>query len=520
MKDILILDCTLRDGGYINDWNWKNDIAKDIIKTLSKANVDIVEVGFLRNVDEFDPNITVANRIEELNTFLPSKKTSKNVLYSAMAMCSNYDISKLSDYSGEGISLIRITAHDYDINEGLEFAKKVQNKGYKVSINPINIMGYSDEQLISIIKKVNEIVPFQFSIVDTFGSMKRRDLDRIVSIVDHNLDKTIRLGLHLHENMSLSFSLAQNFFDKHIDRPISIDGSLYGMGRTPGNLPIELIADYLNEYSDMAYDIDYMMDSILDYIMPLRGVSNWGYSPSYFLSAKYNLHRNYAEFYLAKGDLTFRDINHILAQFDKDRNTVFDEKYAEQCYMDYKNALIDDKNAFSELKKKLGDKEILLLAPGKTIVDNMAEVKEFIAIKKPVVISINFEPNEYVIDYSFFSNSKRYEKYRDTAAKKIVTSNIKVENCAYAINHNRIGSAFEMGYNSYVLLIKLLREIGISHVAVAGADGFKPGNDNYFTGMYNIDNDKRTGNFNKAIKKAIGSIGMDVEYITPSLYKD
>jgi 4-hydroxy 2-oxovalerate aldolase len=101
------------------------------------------------------------------------------------------------------------------------FAQTVKDKGYKLSINPINIMGYTDEKILWIIEQVNKIQPYQFSIVDTFGSMKRRDLDRIVSLVDNNLNKNIRVALHLHENMALSCSLAQKFVDKHLARPVA-----------------------------------------------------------------------------------------------------------------------------------------------------------------------------------------------------------------------------------------------------------------------------------------------------------
>lgn len=319
--DLNLLDCTLRDGGYVNDWQWGFQRAKEIIQSLVRADINVVEVGFLRNVDVYNPDITVCNHIEELNKLLPNH--SGNTMFSAMAMRSNYDIKKLSPYSGTGIEMIRITAHDYDIADGMDFAREVKTKGYKLSINPINIMGYSDDRILWILKQVNKIQPYQFSIVDTFGSMKRRDLDRIVSLVDNNLDRNIRVALHLHENMSLSCCLAQNFVDKHLNRPVAIDGSLMGMGRIPGNLPIELIADYLNEYADKAYNIDYLMDAIQDYIAPIKQEAEWGYTPAYFLSARFNLHRNYAEHYLNKGDLTNRDINHILARFDNDKKKPF-----------------------------------------------------------------------------------------------------------------------------------------------------------------------------------------------------
>ena len=107
---------------------------------------------------------------------------------------------------------------------------------------------------------------------------------------------------------SLSCCLAQQFVDKHLNRPIAIDGSLLGMGKIPGNLPIELIADYLNDYTDSTYDIDYLMDAIQEYIEPIKGKSEWGYTPGIFFYQPFNLHRNYAEYYLEKGDLSNRDL--------------------------------------------------------------------------------------------------------------------------------------------------------------------------------------------------------------------
>ena len=337
MADIKLLDCTLRDGGYVNSWQWGFGSARRIIQTLTRAGVDVVEVGFLRNVDGYDPDVTVCNTIEELNRLLPDESQRGHTMYSGMAMRSNYDISKLSPYDGHGIEIIRITAHDYDIKDGMDFARRIKELGYKVSINPINIMGYSDKDLLWIFEQVNEIHPWQFSIVDTFGSMRRRDLERIVSMADHNLAPDIRLALHLHENMALSFCLAQEFLDKHLRRDLAVDGSLMGMGRIPGNLPIELIADYMNEYFGGHYNIDDLMDAIQDHIAPIKGECAWGYTPAYFLSAKFNLHRNYAEHYLGKGDLTNRDINHILAAIAPDKKTVFDAAYADTLYTEYKN---------------------------------------------------------------------------------------------------------------------------------------------------------------------------------------
>lgn len=513
--DLKLLDCTLRDGGYVNDWKFGFNCAKDIINRLTKSNIDVVEVGFLRNVEEYDPDVTVCNRIEELNKLLPDD--TGNTMYSAMAMRSNYDINKLSPYSGSGIEMIRITAHDYDIEDGMDFAREVKAKGYKLSINPINIMGYSDERILWIIEQVNQIQPYQFSIVDTFGSMKRRDLDRIVSLVDNNLDRNIRVALHLHENMSLSCCLAQAFIDKHLNRPVAVDGSLMGMGRIPGNLPIELIADYCNDYTGKTYDLDYMMDAIQDYIAPLKGEVNWGYTPAYFLSARFNLHRNYAEHYLNKGDLTIRDINHILARFDDDKKTAFDAAYADSMCEDYKSNWIDDSGSRAELYKLLSNKKVLLIAPGASILTYEAKIKEFIEQENPVVISINFVPESYLVDFAFFSNNKRFSNLESINCKTIITSNLNGKMSDYKIDYNSLSGAFNQGCNSFIMILKLLKEMNTKAIYVAGADGYTENGKNYYS--TNIRTYTKHGNkFNLAVANAIRNLDVRIAFLTPSAY--
>ncbi len=513
--DLKLLDCTLRDGGYVNDWKWGFRRAREIIRALVRASVDVVEVGFLRDVNGYDPDVTVCSYIEELNCLLPEDRGQ--TMFSAMAMRSNYDIAKLSPYNGSGVEMIRVTAHDYDIADGMDFAREVKEKGYKLSINPINIMGYSDERILWILKQVNEIRPYQFSIVDTFGSMKRRDLDRIVSLVDNNLDKDIRVALHLHENMSLSCSLAQNYIDQHLRRPVSVDGSLMGMGRIPGNLPVELIADYLNDYAGKSYDIDYLMDAIQDYIAPLKGESKWGYTPAYFLSARFNLHRNYAEYYLEKGDLTNRDINHILSRFDSSKKTAFDAEYADKLYEEYKNNRIDDIQDRAKLCGILQGKAVLLIAPGASIIEYKGDIQRFISERVPIVIAVNFVPDEYNIDFAFFSNNRRFYKLAKIPCKVIATSNLKGARADFMIDYNSLSGAFTQGCNSLIMLLKLLKDMGTSSITLAGADGYIEGGDNYYNSSIRA-YVEHGSSYNLTVAEAIQNLKVKVCFLTPSAY--
>ena len=123
MNNIKLLDCTLRDGGYINNWEFGFRVIKDIIKKLTESQVDYVEVGFLRDC-EYDPNKALFNNCAEIAPILP--KEHDNVMFTAMALHNKYDISKLEPYDGTTIDTIRVTFHDYDIDEGLLFVEKAK----------------------------------------------------------------------------------------------------------------------------------------------------------------------------------------------------------------------------------------------------------------------------------------------------------------------------------------------------------------------------------------------------------
>ena len=517
MSNVKLLDCTLRDGGYVNDWRWGHAPARDIIHTLTRAGVDVVEVGFLRNVAGYDPGVTVCNTIEELNRLLPPAAEQGGTLYSGMAMRSNYDIAKLSEYRGSGISVIRITAHEYDIREGMDFAREVKARGYKLAINPINIMGYSDKDLLWILEEVNRIHPWQFSIVDTFGSMRRRDLERIVSLADHNLAPDIRLGLHLHENMALSFCLAQEFIEKHLARDVTVDASLMGMGRIPGNLPIELMADYLNENCGGHYELDELMDAIQDHIAPLKGQTAWGYTPAYFLSARFNLHRNYAEHYLNKGDLTNRDINHLLSAVDPGKKAVFDAAYADRLYDEYQRRAIDDEAALAALKAAFGAKTVRVLAPGASLATPQGQAAAA-AAPADVTVSANFVPGGGLPapDYVFFTNNKRYEKQGALPCPAILTSNL--QGSGLTVRYDRLTGTDALGANSVVMLLRLLRLCGAKQVLLAGADGYRPDAPAYADASLHT-HTGRGAAYNAAMAGAIRAAGVPVRFLTPSEYE-
>lgn len=521
MKRDKLLDCTLRDGGYINDWNFGFHTIKDIIKKLVSSQVDYVEVGFLRNCD-YDRDKVLFNNCAEIAPILPDKRD--NTMFTAMALHNKYDINKLEPYDGKTIDAIRVTFHDYDIDEGLSFIQKAQNKGYKVFCNPINIMGYSDEMLLKLFQKVNQIQPYAFSIVDTFGSMMKSDLQRIYSLVEHNLDGSIVIGLHLHENLALSYSLAQEFIAmKSAGRKSVIDASMMGMGRVPGNLCMELIMDYMNKNQGGTYDVNPVLDGIDDHIAQLKQIEPWGYSTAYALSAKYNLHRNYAEFLLGKGRLRAKQINQILAGIEEHKKTAYDKEYIESLYEGFQNHEVDDQELIQQLKEQWQDRSILILAPGASIVTQKVQIDQFIAEKNPVIISANFIPEIYKQDYAFYSNAMRYSAIEDKhdVNDLLVTSNL-MDVCSNESMLNYADLCFDdkgKSDNCVIMLMRLMIRLGKNQVYVAGFDGYQSKGCNYISSyMANQhtkgqeENIRNTGYVADIRKK------LEVIFLTPSLY--
>ena len=199
--------------------------------------------------------------------------------------------------------------------------------GYICSLNLINTPGSALEELEVFIERVNEIEPFAVSIVDTFGVLNLEELQRILKMYDDRLNPAIRIGLHVHENLSLSFALVQTFLNIARDeRDVIIDGSLMGIGRAPGNLCTELIANYLNNKYKKDIDIHLIMNAINDDIKPLKDKFKWGYAPEFFLSAKHRAHRSYAE-YLETEGVSLEDIDILLGLIDSEHKKNYSESY-------------------------------------------------------------------------------------------------------------------------------------------------------------------------------------------------
>lgn len=330
-NNVKILDCSLRDGGHLNGSKFGYDIIRGFIQKLANAGTDIIEIGFLQT-GTFDKDVAIYPNVSDAESILKDIDCKDSTI-SLLTQVDKYDISKLEPCTGK-IKLIRVSFHSNLIDLGMEYCRQVKEKGYMCSVNPINFSHYTNEEVVSLITKVNKINPDIFSIVDTFGVLLNNDFRNKLNLINHLLNKNIRKGIHLHDNLLLAFSSAQTLIEKNSkDGEIIIDSSVSGMGRAPGNLRTELMAYYINVLSNSdRYALEYIYSLMENEITVLKKSLNWDNNFAYGISAFEKTHRTYAEHLLNKEGTSLADIQKLIKLIPVENRGRFNENVIEQIY--------------------------------------------------------------------------------------------------------------------------------------------------------------------------------------------
>ena len=480
-KRIELLDCTLRDGAYITDSHFGTAAIKGIIKKMQDANADIIECGWLKD-KAHEEGTTYFHVPADLESYLLSRKA--DTTYVVMIDWDRYDTDNLPPCDGKSIDAVRVVFPHGKHREGIAVGQKIRDKGYKVFLQAANTLAYQDADLDDLADCVNAFQPVALSVVDTFGAMFFDDLEHIVKRLDARLDPAVKLGFHSHNNQQLSFALTMDFIKLLEDSPrgVVVDASLCGMGRGAGNATTELVVSYLNRKQHGNYDMDAVMDAIDMYIQGFQEKYDWGYSTPYFIAGMYQCHVNNIAYLLKNHRTNARDMRNVIAALSTEERRHYDYDLLEEKYMENQDRLVDDEAVRNDLKKQFAGRKVMLLAPGRSVVDRMDEIKAFIAREKPVVIGVNALIPGYAYDKVFFTNSVRYAYAQEAhkalfdAPEKILLSNIKTEGGSkeVIINFNLVIKRGWVHFdNAVICALRMLDKIGVNDVALAGFDGFK-----------------------------------------------
>lgn len=333
MSKIKVLDCTLRDGGYVNNWEFGGRHIHGIRQKLEQVGADIIELGFMRE-EPYEPDRAVYNSIDQLVPIIGKKQEGK--LYSALVEMANYfPPEMLAPRSSAGPDLLRYSFWMRSMDEAYAYCEQIVSKGYLLGVQPTRVEQYSADQFAAMCRRFSELKPFAIYIVDTFGLLTRQQLEMYARIADENVGEGIRIGYHAHNNMQQAFSNAVAFMEMGLKHEIILDASVYGMGRGAGNLNFELIGNYLNASEGDRFDISAMTEIWDRSLKDIYKKHPWGYNLTYFLVAAAGCNPNYASYFLKHHpEMQTAHLQQVLEGIRGDQKFLYDPALAEGLYQE------------------------------------------------------------------------------------------------------------------------------------------------------------------------------------------
>ena len=282
---IKVIDCTIRDGGLMNDSHFDFDTVRAIYKAVCASGVDIVEIGYRNSKEMFSPKKFGLWRFcddDVLKRLTDGIETKTRLAVMQDAHKANAE--DLRPKAESVVDLVRVATYVKDIDKAIRLANNATDKGYEATINIMAISHALDRELDEALQQVEEETTIiACYLVDSFGALYSEDVDFLVSKFQRYL-KTKEVGVHFHNQQQLAYA---NTIEGIIKNANYLDGTLYGLGRAAGNCPLELLVGFLK---NPKFDIKPLLQVIGKEILPLQKSISWGYTVPYMIAGMLNVH--------------------------------------------------------------------------------------------------------------------------------------------------------------------------------------------------------------------------------------
>lgn len=282
--EIKVIDCTVRDGGLMNKWQFSDKFVRHVYTALSEAGVDYMEIGYLSSEKNFSRDEMGAWKFcaeEDLKRVIG--KGEKTIKLSAMADIGRIDYEDIPLRSESSLDMIRVACYVHQVDKAIDLAHHCIDKGYETTINLMAVSTVGLRDLNEALEDLSKSkVPIIY-LVDSFGAFYSEDIDTLAAKYMERLPgKTI--GIHCHNNQQLAFG---NTIAAIINGVNLLDATLYGIGRGAGNCPLELLLSFLK---NPKFKVRPIIKCIEQQILPWREKIDWGYSVPYMVTGVLNQH--------------------------------------------------------------------------------------------------------------------------------------------------------------------------------------------------------------------------------------
>ncbi|MNM79309.1 4-hydroxy-2-oxovalerate aldolase [compost metagenome] len=279
-----IVDCTIRDGGLVNNWDFSVEFVQKLYAGLNEAGVDYMEIGYknspklLKGADEAGPWRFLND--DFLKKVIPQKGNTK---LSALVDIGRVDENDILPRSESLLDLIRVACYIKDVDKALQLVQVFHDRGYETTINIMALSNVMENELLEAFEMIKESVVDVVYIVDSYGSLDYKDMEYLVNKFKTHLPNK-RLGVHTHNNMQLAFSNTLVAAENGVEL---LDASVYGMGRAAGNCPTELLVAHMKNTN---YNLRPVLDVLEQLMIPLREKEEWGYIIPYMITGMLDEH--------------------------------------------------------------------------------------------------------------------------------------------------------------------------------------------------------------------------------------
>ena len=320
-RRLFLLDCTLRDGGYQNDWRFGEEAVSQVLAHLSAAEIDFVECGFLRR-EAYCPGRTIFEDPRVLSGLLPQGSATRFV---AMAEWGRQDLAALPDAKECGLYGLRLSFDRHNAQEALRDAGRLREKGYAVSLQPVRLTtNYSPAQVGALLREVNALGNCALYLVDTLGVLYPPQAVEWYRRICSGLAPDIAVGYHAHDHrhLALAGALSVAAEAESCGRTLVLDGCLGGLGKAAGNAPTE----------HLLYALRPRQTRQFTEVLAAVDALGLGFSAktAYFLASVRRCNTGYADWLMAQGVDTALAMWDSLGKLPQESRPFFDAEAAQK----------------------------------------------------------------------------------------------------------------------------------------------------------------------------------------------
>jgi len=389
--NIKLLDCTLRDGGYYNNWDFSSDLIKDYLEAMVSIQADYVEIGFrfISNNDfkggcafSTDSYINSLNIPYALKDKIGVMVNGSDILSQGNSKNNVHEVLKelFAPKKQSPVSLVRIACHINEFEHCLSAVIWLKDQGYKVGFNLMQINNANEEKIAELLKLANTYPIDVLYFADSMGSLNAKQVTTIVDTFKNNWNGAI--GIHAHDSMG---NAIKNSIQAVNDGVSWVDCTVTGMGRGPGNAQTEYLSIELDDYRNLNTSKTKLLKLIRNHFRSLKEQYGWGINPYYYLAGKYNIHPTYIQKMINDTRYNEEDIVSVIDYLKEQGGGKFNPDVLETARHFYS----DETKGTWEPEKVIKNNNVLIIGAGPSTARHRKVIESYVRKYNPFVIALN-----------------------------------------------------------------------------------------------------------------------------------